>query len=79
MGLRRAVRTIEEETLEGLFHVELCVEDDEPEADWKCVVASATLEKVSDGIEGVVVRFLGEKLRARPGSAGRRLSLWRAR
>lgn len=43
VGLRRAVRTIEEETLEGLFHVELCVEDDEPEADWKCVVASATL------------------------------------
>lgn len=53
-------RTIEEETLEGLLYVELCVEDDESEADWECVVAGASFEKDADGIQGCVVGLLRE-------------------
>ena len=48
-------RTIEQQTLEGLLYVELCVEDDEPEADGEGVVAGAALEEAADGAEGGVV------------------------
>ncbi len=32
------MRTVEEQTLEGLFDIELCVEDDEAEGDRECVI-----------------------------------------
>ena len=52
-------RTVQEETLEGLHDVELCVEDDQPEADWECVVTRVALEEVADGVEACIVDLEG--------------------
>jgi len=51
-------RTVEKEALEGLLYVELCVEDDQPEADGESVVAGAAFEEAADGIQGGVVGLL---------------------
>jgi len=47
--------TIQEETLEGLLDIELCVEDDEAEGDRECIVAGVALEKVADGVDVGIV------------------------
>ena len=65
---------VHEETWKSLLDAELCVEDDEPEADWEGIVAGAALEKLADGSErGFVCIVVGSKIRASPWS-GRRLS-----
>jgi hypothetical protein len=51
-------RTVEQKTLEGLFYLELCVEDDEPEGYGEDVVAGSALEVVPEHVERIVVALL---------------------
>ena len=70
---RRRDDTIEQETLESLLDVELCVENNESERNGESVVACMRLEKVADGDDGGIVSVLrmGHRLAARRGpSAG---------
>jgi hypothetical protein len=65
---------VHEETGKGLLDTELCVEDDESEADGEGIVAGAALEKLADGGEGgFMCIVVGSKIRAGPWS-GRRVS-----
>lgn len=54
------MRTIEKKALQSFLDVQLCVQHDKPEADGKCVVAGASFEDVTDGIQGCIVGFLGQ-------------------
>lgn len=53
------IRTIEKETLESLFYIQLCVEDDEAEADGEGIVGGVALEEGADCGEGGVMGVLG--------------------
>jgi len=54
--------TVEKETLEGFLDLELRIEDDEPERDWKDIVASSALEIAPEHVERVVVALLTLKM-----------------
>jgi hypothetical protein len=55
-------RTVEDETAQGPFDFELCVEDDDLETDWEHVVAAFAFEKGSYGMESVPVDLSDRRL-----------------
>lgn len=48
-------RTVAEKALEGSLDVEFRVEDDEPEANRKDIIASAASEEDTDSVDGLTV------------------------
>jgi hypothetical protein len=52
------MHTIEKQTLKGLLDIELCIENDQSEANGKCIVGCVALEKQANSIESSIVSLL---------------------